>query len=66
MIGRPSTIRPQAEGIVIRKTSPSDEESVERKPAMSPRAANLEMVGSVAVPMATPKTPMGNCIRRNE
>ena len=63
-MGRLRTMRPQAEGMVSRKTRPSEDESVERKEGMSPRAAKREMAGSVAVPMATPKTPMGSYIRR--
>ena len=64
MMASPMTSRPAEDGIVSRKTRPSDCESVRRKSSISPLAAAREMAGSVAPPMATPNRPSGSCMKR--
>ena len=65
MIGYASMASPIADGIVSNNASRIARASVARNSAMFPSAALRETSGSVTVPMATPKIPSGNCIRRN-
>ena len=53
------------DGRVIRKTRFIDEDSVSRKSLILPSLASRESTGIAAVPTATPKSPIGNCISRN-
>ena len=56
---------PIADGIVSKNARRIPRARIVRNSTVSPRAALFETSGSVTVPMATPKIPSGNCIRRN-
>ena len=65
MIGRASSTSPIVLGIVSTKASRMPFARIERNSAVLPAAALRAITGSVTVPMATPKIPIGNCISRN-
>ena len=65
MIGDASMARPIADGTVSKNARRIPRASVARNSAVFPSAALFDTSGNVTVPMATPKIPSGNCIRRN-
>ncbi len=64
-MGRAMTARNSAEGTVRSSTSRTDSESVPRTAGMSRRTAARESAGRLTVATATPKSPIGSCMRRN-
>ena len=63
-IGPRSAISPAIAGTVMKKSSRSAYEKSSRSRPVSPRAACSESAGSTAMPIATPKMPIGNWISR--
>ena len=65
MIGDASMASPIADGIVSKNASRIPRARIARNSAVFPSAALFDTSGSVTVPIATPKIPSGNCIKRN-
>ena len=65
MIGSARTTNPTADGIVSKNAKRIPRARIERNSSILPTAALLETSGRVTVPIATPNTPSGSCIRRN-
>ena len=61
---RRTTPSPAAAGTQSRATSSSACRSAERMASASPRATCRDTTGRVTVPIATPKSPIGSCMKR--
>src|SRR5437667_12336136 len=64
MIGEASIASPIADGMVSKKANRIPLARMLRNSSIFPTAALFETSGRVTVPMATPKIPSGNCIKR--
>jgi len=65
MIGSASTASPVAAGTQRNSARRRERARVLRNASVSPRAACALTAGNMAVAIATPNTPMGNCMSRN-
>jgi hypothetical protein len=63
-IGSRRAINPAMDGTVINKSRRRENEKSSLSRSNHPRAAWAESAGRTAIPMATPKIPIGNWIRR--
>ena len=65
IIGSANTAKPIVEGMTRNATNRKPFERVGPKSAEIPPMAARESAGRVTVATATPKMPIGNCIKRN-